>query len=647
MQRRSLSALQVRRPTLSRTLQRSTCSTKRFSTASVADEVIEYDDDHLRAVLSENKTIAIIGCSASWNRPSYFAMSYMLRKGYRCIPVNPKVANSANPTILGQKCYASLKDIPDDIEIDIVDCFRNARDAPEIARQALERSEAKVLWMQLGVVSEEAKQIAEEGGLSVIMNRCPKIEFSRLFGELGWHGFNSNLISSRKRAIGKQEPSASVPADTCGFETQAIHAGSMPDPVTGARTTPIYNSTAFVFDDADHAASLFNLSTFGNIYGRLSNPTTAVLEEKLACLEGGKGTTCTASGHAAQLLALFTLLQPGDYMVCSNKLYGGSITQFGKTIKKFNWNCIFVNTDDPSAVKNAIEQADKESNGRGCKLLWAESLENPGGSVSDIQVLADIAHSHKIPLVIDNTMATPYLCRPFEHGADLVVHSTTKFISGHGNAMGGALIDSGNFDFAKMDPEGTRFPSLTAPEPAYHGLNFCETFGDLAFTVFGHAVGLRDLGTTMSPTNASLTITGLETLALRMERHSENALKVAEFLDQHDRVSEVSYSGLPSSPYFNKVQKYMRGGSGGSVFTFRLKGGYEAGRACVENATLFSHLANIGDTRSLILHPASTTHRQLTSEQRAQAGAHDNTVRLSIGLESVDDLIADLERSIE
>jgi O-acetylhomoserine (thiol)-lyase len=418
-----------------------------------------------------------------------------------------------------------------------------------------------------------------------------------------------------------------------GFETLSIHAGAGPDPATGARSTPIYQTTAFVFDDVDHAASLFNLQTFGYIYGRLTNPTTAVLEERIASLEGGRGATATASGHSAQLLAFFALMQPGDDFVSSRRLYGGSITQFTRTFKKFGWTGTLVDVDDPDTVRRAITPK--------TKAIFCESLANPGGVISDLETLAGIAHEAGIPLIVDNTMATPYLCQPIEWGADLVIHSTTKFLSGHGNAMGGAVVDSGKFDWAKND----KFPSLAKPEGAYHGLTFTETFGDLAFTIYGHAIGLRDLGPTMAPLNAYLTIMGCETLALRMQRHVENAQAVAEFLERHPQVAWVSYAGLPSSPYHAAAKKYLPKGAG-SVFTIGLKGGYDAGVKVVESVDLFSHLANIGDTRSLIIHPASTTHRQLSAEQQIAAGAGPDVLRLSIGLESVDDIMRDLDQAL-
>jgi O-acetylhomoserine (thiol)-lyase len=422
-------------------------------------------------------------------------------------------------------------------------------------------------------------------------------------------------------------------AETYGFETLAVHAGASPDPATGARSTPIYQTTAYVFDDADHAASLFNLQTYGYIYSRIGNPTVSVLEERLASLEGGRGAICTATGHAAQMLAFFAFMEPGDHFVASNKLYGGSVTQFGRSFKKFGWEASFADPIDPENFKRALTPRSK--------AIFIESLANPGGVITDIEAIAKVAHEAGLLLIVDNTLATPYLCRPFDWGADLIVHSTTKFLCGHGNAMGGVVIDSGKFDWA----QNKKFASLTEPEPAYHGLRFHETFGDLAFTVHGHAVGLRDLGATMAPLNAFLTITGIETLPLRMERHCANALAVARHLERHEAVSWVSYAGLDSSPYRALARKYMPMGAG-SVFTFGLKGGYAAGVKLVESVELFSHLANIGDTRSLIIHPASTTHRQLTEAQQVAAGAGPDVVRLSIGIETAADLIADLERSL-
>lgn len=418
-----------------------------------------------------------------------------------------------------------------------------------------------------------------------------------------------------------------------GFETRAIHAGAHPDPATGARNTPIYQTTSYVFDDVDHAADLFNLQTFGFIYSRLTNPTVCVLEERLANLEDGRAAVCAASGHAAQFLTFFTLLSPGDEFVASRNLYGGSITQFGISFDKLGWKCHFVDPTVPENFRKAITPK--------TKAIFLEVLANPGGIVVDIEAVAAIAKEAEIPLIVDNTMATPYLCRPFEWGANIIVHSTTKFLGGHGTSMGGAVIESGKFDWAQND----KFPSMTQPEPAYHGLTFYETFGDFGFTMKARAVALRDFGPALSPTNAFNTITGIETLPLRMERHVANAQKVAEFLEGHPAVDWVSYAGLKNSPYHDLAKKYLPKGAG-SVFTIGLKGGYEAGVELVQSVEMISHLANIGDTRSLILHPASTTHRQLTEEQRAAAGAGPEVVRLSIGIETVDDIIRDLDQGL-
>ncbi len=419
-----------------------------------------------------------------------------------------------------------------------------------------------------------------------------------------------------------------------GFATRSIHAGAEPDPTTGARSVPITQATAFVFKDADHAAALFGLEESGFIYSRLTNPTVSVFQDRMASLEGGVGATCTASGHSAQLLALFALMEPGDDFIASNKLYGGSITQFGHTFKKFGWNVIFVDPIDPENFRKAVTP--------NTKAMFTESLANPGGVVCDIEKIADIAHEAGVPLIVDNTLPSPALCRPFEFGADIVVHSTTKFISGHGNAMGGAVVDSGNFDWAQND----KFKGLADSCGAYHGLNFYEKFGPMAFTMYGHAVGLRDLGPTMSPMNAYLSLTGAETLSLRMKKHADNALEVAKWLSTHNQVDWVSYAGLPDSPFYSLAQKYCPEGAG-AVFTFGVKGGYEAGVKIVNRCELFSHLANIGDTRSLITHPSSTTHRQLSEQQQISAGAGPEVVRLSIGIEDVEDIIADLDQALK
>jgi O-acetylhomoserine (thiol)-lyase len=418
-----------------------------------------------------------------------------------------------------------------------------------------------------------------------------------------------------------------------GIETLAVHAGATPDPTTGARNTPIYQTTSYVFDDVDHAASLFNLQTFGYIYTRIGNPTVSVLEERVAALEGGRGAVAAASGHAAQLLAFFTLMEPGDEFIASRNLYGGSVTQFAHSFKKFGWKVHFVDPTDPDNFRKALTPK--------CKAIFLEVLANPGGIIVDIEPVAKIAREAGIPLMVDNTMASPYLCRPFEWGADIVIHSTTKFLSGHGTSMGGVVIESGKFDWAASG----KFKSMTEPDPAYHGLTFNETFGDFGYTMKTRAVGLRDLGPTMAPMNAFLTLTGIETLPLRMDRHVANAQKVAEFLADHPAIAWVSYAGLKSSPYHKLAKKYLPKGAG-SVFTVGVKGGFETGVKLVEGVELFSHLANIGDTRSLIIHPASTTHRQLTEEQQIKSGAGPDVVRLSIGIENADDLIADLDQAL-
>jgi len=418
-----------------------------------------------------------------------------------------------------------------------------------------------------------------------------------------------------------------------GFETLAIHAGAAPDPATGARAQPIYQTTAYVFDDADHAAALFNLQTVGFIYSRLTNPTNAALETRLASLEGGRGCTVTASGHAAQVLALFPLMSPGDEIVASSRLYGGSLQQMRNTYPKFSWKAHIVDADDPKNFKRALTSR--------TKAFFIESLANPGGVISDLEAIARIADEAGVPLIVDNTMATPYLCKPIDYGATLVLHSTTKFLSGTGTSMGGAIVDSGKFDWGKSG----KFPSLAGPEPAYHGLNFFETFGDMAYTFHSHAVGLRDLGPSQAPFNAWVTMLGVETLGLRMERHCANALQVAQHLEKHPAVAWVNYAGLPSNKYHQLATKYLPRGAG-SIFTFGVKGGYETGMKVVDNVELFSHVANIGDAKSLIIHPASTTHRQLTDEQRIAAGAGPDVIRLSIGIETVGDIIADLDQAL-
>ena len=418
-----------------------------------------------------------------------------------------------------------------------------------------------------------------------------------------------------------------------GFDTLQVHAGSRPDPATGARQTPIYQSTAFVFRDAEHAAALFNLQEVGFIYSRLTNPTVAVLQERIATLEGGVGAVCCSSGHAAQIMALFPLMGPGRNVVVSTRLYGGSVTQFSQTIKRFGWSATFVDFDDLDAVKAAIDDD--------TRAIFCESIANPGGYITDLPAIAAVADAAGLPLIVDNTSATPYLCRPIEHGATLVVHSTTKYLTGTGTVTGGAVVDSGKFDWSASD----KFPSLSAPEPAYHGLKFHETFGPLAFTFHGIAVGLRDLGMTMNPQGAHYTLLGIETLSLRMDRHVENAVKIATWLEGHAAVEAVTYAGLESSPYFDRVARICPRGAG-ALFTVALKDGYEACVKFVNNLEIFSHVANLGDARSLVIHSASTTHRQLTPEQQVAAGAAPNVVRLSIGIEDAADLITDLDRAL-
>ncbi|MCY4151098.1 MAG: O-acetylhomoserine aminocarboxypropyltransferase/cysteine synthase [Aestuariivita sp.] len=420
---------------------------------------------------------------------------------------------------------------------------------------------------------------------------------------------------------------------TYGFDTLQIHAGSKPDPATGARQTPIYQTTAYVFRDSEHAAALFNLQEVGFIYSRLTNPTVAVLQERVATLEGGAGAVCCSSGHAAQIMALFPLMEPGKNVVVSTRLYGGTVTQFSQTIKRFGWSAKFVDFDDCDAVRDAIDDD--------TRAVFCESIANPGGYITDLPVIADLADQAGIPLIVDNTSATPYLCRPIEYGATLVVHSTTKYLTGNGTVTGGCIVDSGTFDWSASD----KFPSLSAPEPAYHGLKFHETFGSLAFTFHGIAVGLRDLGMTMNPQAAHYTLLGIETLSLRMQRHVENAEKIARWLEADDRVENVTYAGLESSPYFGRIEKICPNGAG-ALFTFAVKGGYDACVKLVNALEIFSHVANLGDTRSLVIHSASTTHRQLTPEQQAAAGAEPNVVRLSIGIEDPDDLINDLDRGL-
>jgi O-acetylhomoserine (thiol)-lyase len=418
-----------------------------------------------------------------------------------------------------------------------------------------------------------------------------------------------------------------------GFNTLSVHAGAQPDPATGARATPIYQTTSFVFEDADHAAALFNLQVFGNIYSRIMNPTNAVLEERIAALEGGRAGLAVASGHAAQFIVLHTLMQPGDEIVAARQLYGGSVNQFSHGFAKFDWHVKWADTRNADSFRAALSPK--------TKAIFIESIANPGGIVTDIESIAGVAREAGVPLIVDNTFASPYLIRPIEWGADIVVHSATKFLGGHGNSIAGLIVDGGKFDWGKAG----KYPSLSEPCPSYHGMRLWETFGDMAFAIACRVLGLRDMGPALSPMNAFLVLTGIETLPLRMQRHCDNALAVARWLKAHPKVAWVSYAGLEDDPSHALQRSYSPKGAG-AVFTFGVRGGYEAGVALVNGVKLFSHLANVGDTRSLIIHPASTTHRQLDDEQKKAAGAGPDVVRVSIGIENVEDIIADLDQAL-
>jgi O-acetylhomoserine (thiol)-lyase len=420
---------------------------------------------------------------------------------------------------------------------------------------------------------------------------------------------------------------------TPGFDTLALHAGAAPDPATGARITPIYQTTAFVFQDVKHAADLFALRAFGNIYTRIMNPTQSVLEAKVAALEGGTAALAVASGHAAQLLVFHTIMQPGDEFVAVRQLYGGSINQFSHAFKSFGWHVVWADAEDLTSIEKALSPK--------TKAIFIESIANPGGLITDIAGIAKIAQKAGVPLIVDNTLATPYLCKPIEHGANIVLHSLTKFMGGHGNSMGGVIVDAGNFDWSKSG----RYPLLSEPNASYHGLRLHETFGNIAFAIACRVLGLRDLGPAIAPMNAFLILTGMETLSLRMQRHCDNALKVAQWLKKQPQVAWVNYAALPDDKHHALFKKYCPRGAG-AVFTFGLKGGHEAGVKAVSSVKLFSHLANIGDTRSLIIHPASTTHSQLSKDQLKLAGASPDVIRLSVGIEDVDDIIADLAQAI-
>ena len=414
-------------------------------------------------------------------------------------------------------------------------------------------------------------------------------------------------------------------------ETLAIHAGQIPDAATGARALPIYQTTSFVFDSADHAASLFNLQTFGNVYSRLSNPTVAALEERVAALEGGRAAVASASGMAAEAMALMTLLQQGDHVVAAGALYGGTVTMLAVNLKKFGVETSFVDASDPAAFAAAIRP--------NTRAIFAESLGNPSLVVLDIAAVAEVAHAHGIPLVIDNTVPSPFLCQPIRHGADIVVHSATKYLGGHGTTLAGVIVESGTFPW-----DNGKFPGMTEPSPGYHGVKFYETFGDFGFTMRARMETLRVYGAALAPTSAWQILQGVETLPLRMERHCANALRVAEHLRSHPRVSWVNYPGLPDHPQHALVQRQMRGASG--LLAFGVKGGLEAGVKFIEAAQFMSHLANIGDTRTLIIHPASTTHRQLDEAQQRAAGVLPDMIRMSVGLEHSDDILWDIDQAL-
>ena len=421
---------------------------------------------------------------------------------------------------------------------------------------------------------------------------------------------------------------------TPGFATQAVHAGAAPDASTGARVTPIFQTTSFVFNDADHAAALFGLQAFGNIYTRINNPTQSVLEARIAALEGGTAALAVSSGHAAQHLTFHTLLSPGDEFVAARQLYGGSINQFNHAFKKYDWNVVWADAKDPQSFARAVTPR--------TRAFFCESIANPGGVVVDLPAIAAEAKKAGVPLIVDNTLATPYLCRPKEFGADIVLHSLTKFIGGHGNSIGGVIVDCGTFDWLKSTH---KYPSITEPSPSYGGLNLGEAFGPMAFAIAARVLGLRDLGPAISPFNAFLILTGCETLPLRVQRQSDNALAVARWLKAQPAVKWVSYGGLEDDPSYANYKKICPKGAG-AVFTFGLKGGYDAGIKFISGLKLFSLLANIGDTRSLVIHPASTTHRQLTEDQRETAGAGGDVVRLSVGIEDVEDIIGDLAQAL-
>ena len=417
-----------------------------------------------------------------------------------------------------------------------------------------------------------------------------------------------------------------------GFNTRSLHHGYAPDPTTGARAVPIYQTTSFTFKDSAHAAALFALQQFGNIYTRIMNPTTDVLEQRVASLENGVAGLAMASGQAAQFVTINSLLEGGDEMVAASTLYGGTYTQFEVSFRKIGYNVKFVDPDNPENFRKAITPK--------TRCLYGETISNPRGGILDIEAVAKIAHEHNIPLVVDNTFATPYLCRPIDHGADIVVHSLTKFMGGHGNSIGGMIVDSGKFDWKKG-----KFPQINQPSRAYHGMNFSEVFGPIAFIIRARVEGLRDFGPCLSPFNSFLFIQGIETLGLRMDRHVANATAAAKFLNEHKSVKWVKYPGLAGNQYHELAKKYLPKGAG-AVFCFGLKGGYDAGRKFVDHCKVFSHLANVGDSRSLVIHPASTTHQQLSEHEQTAAGVEPDMIRISVGLEDLDDILWDLDQAL-
>jgi len=419
---------------------------------------------------------------------------------------------------------------------------------------------------------------------------------------------------------------------TFGFETLCLHAGQIPDPTTGARATPLYQTTSYVFDSADHAASLFNLATFGNVYTRLSNPTTAVFEERMAALENGRAAVATATGQAAEMVAILTILKGGDHIVSASTLYGGTHTLFDVNLRKLGIETTFVDADDPENFRRALRPT--------TRLLFAETIGNPSLNVLDIEAVAAIAHEAGVPLMVDNTVPSPYLCRPLDHGADIVVHSATKYIGGHGTTMGGVIVESGKFDW-----NNGNFPEMVTPSPGYHGVIFYETFGDFGYTMKARMESMRVYGPTLSPFNAWQLLQGLETLHVRMDRHCSNALAVAEFLAQHPQVAWVNYPGLVGNRYHDLARKYLPKGASG-LLTFGVKGGAKAGEKFIEAAQFMSHLANIGDAKTLIIHPASTTHRQLSEEDQIKAGVAPDMVRISVGIESLDDILWDIDQAL-